>query len=309
MDIRRSKTETLAPLLAEMTFPQSQSILDVALSLLSRSELVGKIVSQAASVLGFDLPSTATREAFKSKKHGTRDVLERATLEAGRSLGVDRETITQFLEAEHRPGQPEVEETLYDELAGLTGMLQLARALEFNGVPVLASEDDNEAGGPQPVFDFTSHGALAALAKTLPGFDLAAAAADAPAFWRAVREAVVASPLTTIIPNDRAALGAYDLFGATLEARLLSFGRHQSGPSTGRVNYTLVTKIDKLIVDWFPQARYRPIQFGQSKYATGVLKNGYYGFQTHSTGSPPPVIDPSVHLVDPQHVKGYTSKF
>ena len=120
---------------------------------------------------------------------------------------------------------------------------------------------------------------------------------------------LVRSGLVAFLRWDAAAAGAFNLVTASLEIRLAQSAAPRAQGATGLVQFTLETIHDKLIVDRFYQSRYAPVQFGRSKFAMGALQAGAYGFQTFSTGSPPPQIDPAVHPVSSHHVKGYTSSF
>ncbi|MEP0941260.1 MAG: hypothetical protein ABJH63_18810 [Rhizobiaceae bacterium] len=202
--------------------------------------------------------------------------------------------------------------SLSQQWVSLEVRIKLSDLFEMGGVPLLAGLEGSSDNAPRTLFDFTSPRAVEILHRHSPAFRLPTE--DEPitrGFWSRLRKAMLSSRLVEIVQNEDSArfwISAH--LAADLELQLLSFVQSNRSPnSLTKVRFTLETRGDQLIVDSFPQARYRPIQFGRSKFAVGMLQPGYYGFQTSSQGSPPPKIDPSVHSVSQQNKHGFTTSF
>ncbi|WP_457588009.1 hypothetical protein [Ensifer canadensis] len=227
-----------------------------------------------------------------------------AAEEAATALKTRPEALPRLIEDERLDGTAAEPGSLFDEFTAIVALLALSQAIGLDGIPVLARPATEEADGQTaaPLFDFTNLKALQALA---------AEGAESGAL---VREALSRSRMVRFVTDiEAAAIGAFDLFAASLETRLLAFsfgsGGGAAAASAAQIQFRLETHIDKLIVDRFFQSRYAPVQFGKSKIIVGPLKAGIYCFQTLSMGTPPPEIDPAVHSVSYQTAKSHTVNF
>ena len=226
----------------------------------------------------------------------------------GQELKIPPSQRARFLEQTAGPR----ENSLFLEFASLIGLFEIAKANELGGLPVLKGLD---SAGPRPLFDFTSTGALTSLDRSSPGNDVGQPPRLGPlpssSFVRRFLNAVESSPLVDLIESQKAAEGAFDLFGASLEVAMASFNHQQisATPSSQIISFKLTCKNNKLVVDSFFQSRYNPVRFGLSRIAIGNLAPGLYGFETHGLGTPPPLTDPIPHQVDAQHTSSFTSAF
>ncbi len=225
-----------------------------------------------------------------------------AAEEAATALETRQEALPRLIEDERLDGSAAEPGSLFDEFTAIVALLALSQAIGLDGIPVLARPAMEGADGQTaaPLFDFTNLKALQALAP------------DGAQGGTLIREALSRSRMVRLVTDiEAAAIGAFDLFAASLETRLLafSFGGGAAAASTAQIQFRLETNIDRLIVDRFFQSRYAPRQFGESKIIVGPLKAGIYCFQTLSMGTPPPEIDPAVHSVSHQNARGHTVNF
>lgn len=258
---------------------------------------VGRLFGRAEDATIDDRPPVLLDRGLAEEGVDSWAFFDWAATETGRALDVPRSVIDGVLEAEWvarketRPGG------LAEELAAIVALIALSRSLGIDDVPVLAGQDRRAPESGSPIVDFTSRYVIRAL-----GLDTRADPEE-------VAATLLRSGLVAFLRWETAAVGAFNLFTASLEIRLAQSAAPQTQGGAGLVSFTLETINDKLIVDRFYQSRYAPVQFGRSKFAMGALHAGAYGFQTFGTGNPPPQIDPAVHAVSAHHVKGYTSSF